>query len=72
MTDFNYIEKELAEKSDKKSIYNAYQKCDLCVIVYDNEIWAFEGGSVNNRLYATVKKEMRRLFPEYKYLYDIA
>ena len=70
MKAFCYISKEIAENTKYKSIYNAYNKNELSVIVYDGIVWAIEG-YINNNVYRVLRKEMKRLFPQLKYLYEI-
>lgn len=69
--DYNYVTSELAEKTKYKSIYNAYQKNDLSVVVYDRSAWFLEGGNISDRLFKVVYKEMQRLFPQYTYIGEI-
>ncbi len=70
MKSFCYISKEIAERTKYKSIYNAYNKNELSVIVFDGIVWAIEG-YINNNVYRVLRKEMKRLFPQLKYLYEL-
>lgn len=59
-----YITTELASKTKYKSIKNAYDRRDLTVIVRGS-FWYAEG--CTEKLLITVKKEMKRLFPNLIY-----
>lgn len=66
----SYITDLLAEKTNKKSIKNAYETNDLSIIITsDGLFWYFEKCN-HLRLGETVQREMKRLFPEYTYIYD--
>lgn len=62
-----YLERELVEKSDKKSIFKAYQENRL-TIVKRGDVYYFECIPYNLR--KLVVAEMRKYFPELSYLYD--
>ena len=64
-----YIEEELAELTKYKLVKDAYERDRLWIYVRD-KVWWFET-RVSNRIYDLVRKEMKRLFPEYVYLYDL-
>lgn len=65
-----YLTDILADRTDKKSIQDAYERNNLTVIVTsDHKFWYF--GKCNiEKLGITVRKEMKRLFPELTYIYD--
>lgn len=66
----NYLTDILADRTDKKSIQDAYDRNNLTVIVTsDNLFWYFEKCN-SIKLGITVRKEMKRLFPELTYVYD--
>lgn len=65
-----YITDMLVEETSYKSIKNAYQRNDLSIVLHDGYIWYFEKCS-SNRLYDRVKKEMKRLFPEYIHITEL-
>lgn len=68
MTSIKYLERELSQKSDKKSIESAYQRGDLTIIVSAGVYW-FE--AIPDRIYTLVKKEIKKYYPELIYLYDV-
>lgn len=63
-----YIEKYVAEHTVKNSIKNAYDRNTLSILASE-DCWYME--ECPNRIYNTVKKEMKRLFPHLPYLYDV-
>lgn len=67
---FTYLESELANKSNDKRIYDAYQRGDLGIVQY-GDVWYLEGGNVSESLFEVVKREMAAFFPELSYLHDI-
>lgn len=62
-----YITDMLVEKTSYKSIKNAYQRNNLSIVLYDGYVWHFDKCSTD-KLYDRVKKEMKRLFPEYVHI----
>ena len=62
-----YITAELAQRTKYKSIQNAYDRNQLSVIVRGS-FWYVEG--CTERVFATVKKEMKRLYPLLTFLYE--
>ena len=63
-----YLERELSLKSNKKSIENAYQRGDLTIVVSTGVYW-FE--QIPDRIYKTVKDEIKKYYPDLVYLYDL-
>lgn len=63
-----FLEKELSERTNKKSIYNAYQKGDLTIVERSGVYW-FE--HIPDRIYNLVKSEMKKYYPQLVYLYDL-
>ena len=61
-----YITCDLVAKTKYKSIVNAYERNDLSIIVRGS-MWYAEG--MPERIRRTVHREMKRLFPQYTYLY---
>jgi len=66
---YEYITKELAEKTKIQSIKNAYQTNDLSIVL-NNNVWYMEK-CTSDRVHDCVIKEMLRFYPEYIYLYHI-
>ena len=62
-----YMTSELAAKTKYKSIINAYERNDLSIIVRGS-MWYTEG--MPERISRTVHREMKRLFPQYTYLFS--
>ena len=62
-----YLSAELAEKTSKNSIKNAYDRNNLSVIVRGS-YWYLE--ACPDRIFNTVRREMKRLYPMYTYLYE--
>lgn len=69
MNKLKYLEEELAKKTDKPSIYNAYQRNNLTVVNVGS-VWWLEC-CYPDGLCKTVKSEMCRLYPSLTYLYDL-
>ena len=63
-----YITKDIVDKTKEQSLKNAYDKGELSVLSQDN-VWYTEG--CPNRLFNTLKKEMKRLYPNLNYLYSV-
>ena len=68
-TKYQYLTQELAEKTTYKSIKNAYENNEVSIVLYDN-VWWFEGGETTKRTYDLILKEMKRLYPQYKYFLE--
>ena len=66
---YEYLEKELAERTKYPSIEDAYQRNNLGIVL-DGDVW-WMTGHVSDRIYDLVLKEMKRLYPQYTYLYDL-
>ena len=65
-----YFTDILADKTDKISIKNAYESNDLSVITTTDGLFWYFGNCSYIKLSITVRKEMKRLFPELIYIYD--
>lgn len=63
----DYISADLADKTNKSSIKNAYDRNELSIVSRDGVYW-FEG--CPERIRNTVFSEMKKFYPELKYLYD--
>ena len=63
----DYLSADLAEKTNKSSIKNAYDRNELSIVSKDGVYW-FEG--CPERIRNTVFSEMKKFYPELKYLYD--
>ena len=64
-----YLEDELAEKSQYPSIENAYQRNELTICKFKNrDVYYIE--RCPNRIYKLVRKEMGKYYPELTYLYN--
>lgn len=68
MTSIKFLERELSIKTNKKSIKNAYERGDLTIIVSSGVFW-FE--HIPDRIYTTVKQEIKKYYPDLVYLYDL-
>ena len=67
ITPEGYITSDLCRETKYASIKNAYDRNDLSVIVRGS-CWYTEG--CPERIFRTVYREMRRLFPDLVYMYD--
>ncbi len=75
MTDTKDISMEVMERTDRKTLYDALDREYFWIIVSDNEVWWIEKHSfmtIGDRLYKTLKKEMKRLYPQLVYINDLA
>ena len=61
MSNYRYIAQELAEKTDKKSVKNAYNAGNLSIVVIDNRYY-FE--ATDGRYQKTIDAEIKKHFPE--------
>lgn len=68
--DVEYIEKELVEKSGKKSLMDAYDNGDLSVVMKDGKVFWFEA-TPSRKVADLAIKEIKRLYPGTMYLGDI-
>lgn len=66
LSEYTYLEAELAKKSKNKDIEDAYQSNDLTIIKRGN-VWYTE--RCPNGLGRVVKDEMKKYYPELKHLY---
>lgn len=64
-----YITNELAENTKYKLITNAYQKNNLSIVVINDTHWYMEHCE-SNKAADLVLREMKRLYPQYRYLYE--
>lgn len=64
-----YITNELAENTKYKLITNAYQKNNLSIVVINDTHWYMECCE-SNKVADLVLREMKRLYPQYRYLYE--
>lgn len=67
---FEYIESIIAENTNKKSIINAYDRNDISILS-DGKIYYFEKCRGSENFVKCVKNEIKRLYPELIYLYDL-
>lgn len=67
MTEYKYLAYDLAIVSGRASIFNAYNRNDL-EIVSNGKYWRTEG--CPQRILTTVRREMKKHFPELIYLYE--
>lgn len=64
-----YLEDELADKSQYPSIEDAYQRNELTICKFkDRDVYYIQ--SCPNRIYKLVRREMKKYYPELTYLYD--
>lgn len=64
-----YLEDDLADKSQYPSIEDAYQRNELTICKFkDRDIYYIQ--SCPNRIYKLVRREMKKYYPELTYLYD--
>lgn len=64
-----YLEDELADKSQYPSIEDAYQRNELTICKFkDRDVYYIQ--SCPNRIYKLVRREMKKYYPELNYLYD--
>ena len=67
------INLEVMDRTDKKTLYNALNNDDFWIIQSDN-VWWIEKHSfmtIGDRLYKTLKNEMKRLYPQLVYINDL-
>ena len=65
----DYLERELSKKTDRVSIKDAYDTNDLTIVKpKDRNVYYIE--RCPSRLFNIVIKEMKKYFPELRYLYD--
>ena len=64
-----YITNELAENTKYKLIASAYQKNDLSIVVRNDTHWYMEYCK-SDKVADLVSKEMKRLYPQYRYLFE--
>lgn len=72
MGDCKYIEWELYEKTKNKRVRDCIDREVFSVVLYRNKVWWIETRSYKiwNQLYASIRSEMAKNFPQYKYLYE--
>ena len=65
MMNLKYLNDELMDRTDKKTLYNALNNDNFFVVVSDNVWWVEKHSfmSIGEKMYQTLKKEMRRLYP---------
>ena len=70
MYNATYLTDDLAKQTKYKSVYDAWNRDDFSLVVYDKAWWT-ERSVLSNRTFNLVKKEMRRLYPDLTYIGDI-
>lgn len=66
---YEYISEVVADRTKYTSLYNAYQKNDLSIVLLNDEYFYFE--HCPGYLSKCAIKEVKRIFPGVEYLGDI-
>lgn len=67
---FNYITKELSEKTTDNRIKSAYDRGYITITVIDNKVFYLTiDGPISDNLYNKIISETLLYFPELSYLY---
>ena len=71
MRDWKYINSELMENTERRTLYDALNRECFYVVVSDGVWWTetLPFMSIGDRRYKTLKKEMKRLYPDLTFLY---
>ena len=64
MINYKYITEELVEKTKYKSVYNAWNRDEFSIVVWDNKAYTVYRRALSEQAYIFIKAEMRRLYPE--------
>lgn len=67
----DYITEYLAENTIYKSVYNEWNSDRFSIVVLDDKVWYTESRGVNDRTWRIIYREMKRLFPNLTWIYDL-
>lgn len=65
-----YVTWDLFEKTNSKLVKNWIDRDFFDIVIYRNCWWIERGYGMWNQLFKSIKKEMKRIYPSLKYIYE--